>query len=107
MTKNLPRPLNRRAFMRLAVLAGTAMSAGVGAPVWATANDPQSYVNAIAGEVMDLANAGQKGPELKAKFAAVLNRYINLKAIANYALGPYVKKLPSTRKDEFYDLVNN
>jgi ABC-type transporter MlaC component len=36
-----------------------------------------------------------------------MNRYINLKGIADYALGPYAKKLPAGRRDEFYDLVSN
>lgn len=106
MTKDLPRPFNRRIFMKFggaaALLAGSWSAASA-----ATGNDPESYVNAIAGEVMDLANNGKKGPELQAKFASVMNRYINLRGIANYALGPYIKQLPSARKDEFYTLVNN
>ena len=56
---------------------------------------------------MNLANHGQKGPALRAKFADLMNRYINLKAIADYALGPYAKKLPSGQRAEFYDLVSN
>ena len=56
---------------------------------------------------MALANTGKKGPALKSKFAALMNRYINLKGIADYALGPYVKQLPAGRRAEFYNLVSN
>ena len=36
-----------------------------------------------------------------------MNRYINLKGIADYALGPYRNKLPASQRAEFYELVNN
>lgn len=67
----------------------------------------EDYVKGIAREVMALANGGQKGDGLKARFAALLNRYVNLRQIANYALGPHLKKLPANRSGEFYKLVNN
>ena len=102
MTHGFDRPLTRRA------LTGLIFSAGMSAvaPAWAT-SPAEGYVTSIAGEVMSLANKSQKGPQLKAQFAALLNRYINLKGIADYALGPYVKQLPPARRDEFYGLVNN
>jgi len=56
---------------------------------------------------MALANSGQSGKSLRGRFAALLNRHINLKAIANYALGTYQSKLPASRRDEFYRLVSN
>jgi len=64
-------------------------------------------VSGIADEVMKLANSGETGNKLKARFAALLNRYINLRGVANYALGPNLKKLPTGKKDEFYQLVSN
>jgi phospholipid transport system substrate-binding protein len=102
-TMEFSRRLNRReaAMLMLAAAIGSAVPAG------ASTTAAEAYVNAIAGEVMSLANAGQKGPALRAKFATLMSRYINLRAIANYALGTYVKKLPAARKDEFYGLVNN
>lgn len=102
MTNTFSRPLNRR---QLAGLAVAALIAGA-APAHATAA-AEEYVNSIADEVMTLANTGEKGPKLRSKFAALMNRTINLKGIADYALGPYGKKLPADRKDEFYDLVSN
>lgn len=88
----------------LALLMFTAAMAAAAPVQAATAED---YVNAIAKDVMALANHGQKGPAIRAKFAALMNRYINLKGIADYALGPYSKKIPAARKSEFYDLVSN
>ncbi len=56
---------------------------------------------------MSLANSGAKGKALRGRFASVLNRYINLRSIANFALGPYQKKMPPGDKNEFYTLFNN
>ena len=95
-------PLTRRGFCGFAVVA----LFGLATP--AVANPAaEAYVTGIADEVMQLANKGKKGPGLKSQFAALLNRYINLKGIADYALGPYVKKLPAGQRTEFYNLVNN
>lgn len=101
MTAGLSRPFTRRAF------GGIILAAAFGAAAPAQAATAEDYVKGIAGDVMALANTGQKGPALKGKFAALMNRYINLKAIADYALGPYAKKLPAARRAEFYDLVSN
>jgi phospholipid transport system substrate-binding protein len=102
MTDRGHRPLNRRE------LGGLVLAAFFGMAGKATANTPaETYVTGIAEDVMALANTGQKGPALRAKFAALMNRYINLKGIADYALGPYRSKLPAAKRAEFYDLVNN
>lgn len=98
---------NRRGILGLAgaLLAGTAVKAPGAAS--ASTGSAEAYVNEIAQQVINLANNGQKGPALRAQFAALMNRYINLRSIANYALGPHQKRLPASRRDEFYDLVNN
>lgn len=101
MTKRVRPVLARRQL----VGAMFAVALSGGRTAWAAA--PEDYVNAIAEEVMSLANNNQKGPQLRAKFAALMNRYINLKGIADYALGPYSKQLPPDRKSEFYTLVSN
>ncbi|WP_395686954.1 phospholipid-binding protein MlaC [Aestuariivirga sp.] len=94
--------INRRGAIGL--LAGGVI--GLATP--AGANTPaEDYVTRIADDVMKLANHGEKGPALRGKFAALMNRYINIKAIADYALGPYAKKLPGAKRAEFYDLVSN
>lgn len=101
------RPLNRRELggLALALLLGAA-PVGLATPAVAS-TAAEDYVTGIARDVMALANTGQKGPALRAKFAALMNRYINLKGIADYALGPYAKKLPANQRPEFYNLVNN
>jgi ABC-type transporter MlaC component len=102
MTDRGHRPLSRRE------LGGLALAALLGMAAPARANTAaESYVTGIAEDVMALANTGQKGTALRAKFAALMNRYINLKGIADYALGPYRSKLPASRRAEFYELVNN
>lgn len=95
-------PLTRREF------GGVALAAlfGLTGPALAS-TAAEDYVSDIADQVMRLANNGKKGPALKAQFASLLNRYINLKGIADYALGPYAKKLPAGQRSEFYGLVNN
>lgn len=102
MTNRGKLPLTRRA------LGGVAMAAlfALAAPASASAA-AEDYVTGIADDVMRLANTGKKGTALRAQFAALLNRYINLKAIADYALGPYAKKLPANKRSEFYTLVSN
>lgn len=104
MTANGKPLLNRRMFTGAALAA---LVAGASFPGAALAATPEDYVNEIAGQVMKLANNSQKGPAARAKFAALMNRYVNLRGIANYALGPYAKKLPANRRDEFYGLVSN
>ena len=104
MTGSINRKLARREFV--ALFLGMAFSGG--AHQASAAVDPaEGYVGKIADEVMSLANSGTKGTALKGKFASVLNRYINLRTIANFALGPYQKQLPAGEKDEFYNLFSN
>lgn len=102
MFKDHPKTgLNRRA------IAVGLLALALKAPPASATTAAENYVNAIAGEVMKLANNGQKGTALRSKFAALMNRTINLKAVANYALGAYQNKLPAARKAEFYGLVSN
>jgi phospholipid transport system substrate-binding protein len=81
--------------------------ATMAAPAAAAINPAESYVSKIADDVMALANSGQRGDSLKAKFVALLSRNINLRGIANFALGPYQSKIPAAKKEEFYRLVGN
>ncbi len=102
MTDRGLRPLTRRE------LGGLVLAAMAGMVVPASASTAaETYVTGIAEDVMALANTGQKGPALRSRFAALMNRYINLKSIADYALGPYNKKLPADQRPEFYELVSN
>jgi ABC-type transporter MlaC component len=106
MTRFEARGFSRRRF--LAFLLAGALGGGLAASRAAQASaDPEAYVSGIADQVMALANSGAAGTNLRGKFAALLNRYINLRAIANYALGTYQSKLPAGKKDTFYQLVSN
>ena len=98
------RKFSRRDFA--ALLLGVAFT-GTASNAMAAVNPAEGYVDRIAGEVMSLANSGSKGNALRGKFASVLNRYINLRNIANFALGPYQKKLPPGDRNEFYTLFSN
>jgi phospholipid transport system substrate-binding protein len=98
------RKFSRREFA--AMLLGAVLTGGV-RPVLAAVDPAEGYVGKIADEVMSLANSGAKGTALRGRFASVLNRYVNLRSIANFALGPYQKKLPPGDKNEFYTLFNN
>jgi ABC-type transporter MlaC component len=104
MNGTITRKLSRREFA--AMLFGAGLTAGV-SPVFAAVDPAEGYVGKIADEVMSLANSGAKGTALRGRFASVLNRYVNLRGIANFALGPYQKKLPPGDKNEFYQLFNN
>ncbi len=98
------RQFTRREFAALFV---GVMAFGNANAARAALNLAEDYVDRIAGEVMDLANGTVRGNALKSKFANVLNRYINLRTIANFALGPYQKRLPQRERDEFYRLFSN
>jgi ABC-type transporter MlaC component len=105
MTQHANRGLTRRLFSGTLVallLGGTSLYP---ASARAALEPAETYVSRIADDVMSLANSGQTGKGLQSKFAALMNRYINLRAIANYALGPYRSKIPADKKEEFYRLV--
>lgn len=104
MVGTTTRRFSRREFA--ALFLGAALTGGARRAA-AAINPAEAYVDRIADEVMSLANSGAKGSVLKGKFASVLNRYINLRTIANFALGPYQKKLPPGDRDQFYTLFSN
>jgi phospholipid transport system substrate-binding protein len=95
---------SRREFS--ALLFGLTLTSGA-SPVSAAVDPAEGYVNKIADDVMSLANSGASGSALRSQFISVLNQYVNLRTIANVALGPYRKMLPPGEKDEFYTLFNN
>ena len=105
MAGHLARPLGRRHFTGLLMAS---LFAGVAPyPALAALDPAEKYVSRIADDVMALANSGQGGNGLRNRFANLLNRYISLRSIADYALGPYRGKLPVGKKNEFYRLVSN
>ncbi len=93
---------DRRAFLSALLLVPFASAAIANA-------DPkaEAYVNSITNEVISLANSGSSGKKLKSQFSNLLSRYVNIRKIANYALGTYQKQLPAKDQELFYGLVAN
>jgi phospholipid transport system substrate-binding protein len=100
-----------RSPLRLSRRVALASLLGLVAPApWALAaaeGEAANYVNKLADEVMRLANSGGKGDALKGRFASLLNRYVNLRNIANISLGPYQKKISAGDREKLYSLFSN
>jgi ABC-type transporter MlaC component len=95
--------LSRRQFISLALAAGVLLPSSAMA-----GNGAGDYVHSLGVEVIKLANGGKRGDKgLQRRFAALLNRYISIPTVANFALGTSVKNLPAGDRAKFYDLVAN
>jgi phospholipid transport system substrate-binding protein len=94
------RRLTRRSF------GGVALAALFAGSAWA-ATPAEIYVKNIGGEVIKLANSGGKGQAIRGRFASLLNRYVSLQSIANFALGPYQKKITASERQQLYALFSN
>jgi len=80
----------------------------IAAPSAMAASPAEDYVHRLGLDVLHLAQGGQRGDKaLQRRFAALLNRYINIPGIANFALGTARAKLPPGDKAMFYELVSN
>lgn len=71
------------------------------------ARSPEDYVKSLTERVISLANSGATGKALRLRFASLLENYVNLRSISNFALGQYQKKLNPRDRDEFNNLVSN
>ncbi len=97
---NLPFAISRRNALRGAVAALALFIA----PPLAQALTPEAYVEKLAGQVMALARTGH-GKALKRRFVALLTRSANMHAIARFALGKYLRRMPRSMQAEYYRLV--
>jgi phospholipid transport system substrate-binding protein len=105
MTGRMNMKLNRRSFLLSVASAGIVLSA-TGAAFASTPSE--DYVHQLGGEVLALARGGHRGDRaLQRRFATLLNRYINIPSVANFALGTARQSLPAGDKAKFYDLVSN
>jgi len=97
--------IDRRKFL----LAASALAFGISAAEAAGAAGPaDEYVHQVGVDVLALAKGGHRGDRaLQRRFASLLNRYINIPGVANFALGPAKQTLPAGDKAKFYDLVSN
>ena len=93
--------INRRNFLlsTLSVLATLAPQESF------AATDAKVYVSTIGKDVLTLANGATRGKPLRSKFVTLLSRHVNLRNIANSALGTYRSKLPPEDKDKLNNLV--
>jgi phospholipid transport system substrate-binding protein len=102
-TNFMTQSISRRAALLGAVSILMASQAGTAA----AAKSPEDFVKRLTDQVISLANGGQKGKALRGRFASLLERNVNLRNIANFALGPYQKKMSAKEKSTFYSLVSN
>jgi ABC-type transporter MlaC component len=95
--------LSRRHFLGallLSTTAGVPASAAVDAAA-------ESYAKSIMKDFIGL-SAGSAPPEvLRQKFSILLAKHVNMKGVANFALGTYQSKLLPAQQAAFYALVNN
>jgi ABC-type transporter MlaC component len=68
---------------------------------------PEVFITGVTSEVMRLAGSQLPPKVLRGKFATLLGKHVNMRGIANFALGPFQKQLPASQRDEFYDLVTD
>lgn len=74
----------------------------------ALASSPhEKHVEAVANNVISLANSGRRGIALRKDVAALLNRNSDIGGIARFALGRYRKKLPKSMKSKYNRAILN
>jgi ABC-type transporter MlaC component len=105
MTKHVAPSIDRRnVLIGLAILP---MSAGIALDVREAeaSTGPENYILTIGNDVIALANSGTKGGALRSRFVSLLKRHSDIRSIALFSLGTYQKKLPSTMRGQYFDLV--
>lgn len=71
------------------------------------ASPHERHVEAVANNVISLANSGRRGVALRKDVAALLNRNSDIGGIARFALGRYRKKLPKSMKSKYNRAILN
>ena len=94
--------MNRFSVLRRNVsFAGALLFFAVAFSTVASAASPaEKYVERVGNGVLAAARAGSVS-----QFRSLLSRNAAISAIAIYSLGPYRKKLPASRKRQYYSLV--
>ncbi len=98
-------PLEPVGISRRALLAGATLAIVTATLPAARAATPADYVRNLAKQVMNLARSGQSNTALKRRFLTLLTRSANMNAIARFALGKYLRKMPKSMQAEYYRLV--
>jgi phospholipid transport system substrate-binding protein len=92
----------RRLLMAGAAAAAVALSGVAGA---AAATSAEEFVVRLGREVMRLAASDRGARALKQRFVRLLTRNADMKAIARFALGKYLRRMPKSMRAEYYRLV--
>jgi len=92
-----PFPMTRRSALFLGALV---VSTVLHAPLAAAASPAEKYVESVGNGILAAARSKSVG-----KFRSILQRNGAISTIAIYSLGPYRKKLPASRRAEYYRLV--
>ena len=97
--------LSRRTLLGLT----TAMFATALLPIQTAlaASPHEKHVEAVANNVISLANSGRRGIALRKDVASLLRRNSDINGIARFALGRYRKKLPKTLKSKYNTAILN
>jgi ABC-type transporter MlaC component len=68
----------------------------------AMASTPEEYVKGVASDVISLANSGLGKAAMRGRFTTLLNQYADGRNVSLIALGPYQRKIPTDKRDEFF-----
>ena len=106
MTLAPPPPFSRRSMLKTAsaLMLATSLAPLQSLPASALSG-PEELVTRIATQVMRLARSGPANTRMQKRFAALLGRYVNMTAVARFALGRYRRKLPASQRARYYRLV--
>ncbi len=90
----------RRSFLMLGTAGVLALMAS---PLKAAS--AEDFVADLARRVMRLAGSKRSAASLKREFVRLLTRNADMKAIARFALGKYLRRMPRSMRGEYYRLV--
>ena len=65
----------------------------------------ESFVKRVAGNVVSTIKAGGSDSQQLSKFRSVFTSNADIPSIGTFALGQYAKQLPSSRRSEYFSLV--
>ncbi len=93
-------------FSAKAAVAGAIMLAGALYQNTAIASPSgEAWVSSVSGQVVSVINGGGSTASKSSKFRSLFSSKADTNSIALYVLGKYRKKLPSSRRSEYFSLV--
>jgi phospholipid transport system substrate-binding protein len=67
----------------------------------------EQYISRVGTEIIRLASSGMPKQAMRRRFAALVDRYANVRSVGLVALGPYQKAIPAGRREEFFRLLSD